>query len=186
MTSAPPLPPDEELTEEQLKALVHDFELHQKRTQELKQEKKEEIVTAVTEEPSIVEKRDVIDPSKDVDNLELLENVFDKRITEKDVTKAQDEEDNKSDSSQLLKKNDIELKTELTDPEIVSIAKIRFMAEMYDIDILEQFTNNLMELKVSRFRRGRREFIQGLHADERREQPEGNILSRIFNRGGSQ
>ena len=77
-----------------------------------------------------------------------------------------------------------EVKTELNDAEILTISKLRFMSERYNLPVLNDFTNNLMTLKISRHRKGRGEFIQGLHADERRDTGvnEG-FFSKLFNRG---
>lgn len=115
----------------------------------------------------------------DVEDLALLENVFDKRITEEDMQREMAVE-TRNDSGRLLDKEDVEVKTELNDKEIVSISKLRFIAERYDVPVLNDFTDNLMTLKISRKRKGRTEFIQGLHADERREQPNESFFSRFF------
>ena len=121
----------------------------------------------------IVEKKD------DVEGLALIENVFDKRITDKDI-QQEINKDTRNDSGRLLDKKDVEVKTELNDAEIVNISKLRFIADRYHVPVLKDFTDNLMTLKISRNRKGRTEFIQGLHADERREQPEQGFFSKIF------
>lgn len=120
--------------------------------------------------------------ASDVDDLALLENVFDKRITDKDVQREMAVE-TRNDSGRLLEKDDVEMKTELNDKEILTISKLRFVSDRYEVPALRDFTDNLMILKVSRNRKGRTEFIQGLHADERREQPNEGFFSRIFGGG---
>lgn len=122
---------------------------------------------------------------KDVDNLDLLENVFDKRVTDEQVQEERNKEESRNDSGRLLDKKDVEVKTELNDEEILTISKLRFMSERYNIPVLNAFTNNLMMLKISRNRKGRSEFIQGLHADERREQPSESMWSKIFGGRGN-
>lgn len=115
----------------------------------------------------------------DVQELALLENVFDKRITDRDVEREMAVE-TRNDSGRLLDKEDVEVKTELNDQEILTISKLRFVAERYEVPVLRDFTDNLMTLKISRHRKGRTEFIQGLHADERRETPNEGFFSKIF------
>jgi hypothetical protein len=124
------------------------------------------------------EEIEVVQPS-DVKDLAMLENVFDKRITERDVERELTAE-TRNDSGRLIDKEDVEVKTELNDQEILSISKLRFIAERYDVPVLNEFTDNLMTLKISRKRKGRQEFIQGLHADERREQPNEGFFSKLF------
>ena len=126
------------------------------------------------------EKIGVTDINKeDVNNLALLENIFDKRITDNDVDRQMAVE-TRNDSGRLLDKEDVEVKTELNDAEILTISKLRFVADRYGIPVLRDFTDNLMTLKISRNRKGRTEFIQGLHADERREQPNEGWFSKVF------
>lgn len=121
----------------------------------------------------------------DIKNLDLLENVFDKRVTDEQIQDERNKEESRNDSGRLLDKKDVEVKTELNDAEIVTISKLRFMAERYKIPVLKDFTDNLMLLKISRNRKGRGEFIQGLHADERREQPSETMWSKIFGGRGN-
>ena len=121
---------------------------------------------------------------KDVKDLNLIENVFDKRITDQDIERERASEGNQSNSRLLLDRNDVETKTELNDVEINNMSKILLIAERYNVPVLYDFAQNIMTLKISRGRRGRREFIQGLHADERREQPQEGMLSRLFGGGG--
>lgn len=117
--------------------------------------------------------------TSDVQELALLENVFDKRITEQDVQREMAVE-TRNDSGRLLDKEDIEVKTELNDKEILTMSKLLLISDRYDVPVLRDFTDNLMLLKISRGRKGRTEFIQGLHADERREQPPEGFFSKIF------
>jgi len=100
---------------------------------------------------------------KDVKDLNLIENVFDKRITDQDIERERASEGNQSNSRLLLDRNDVETKTELNDVEINNMSKILLIAERYNVPVLYDFAQNIMTLKISRGRRGRREFIQGLH-----------------------
>jgi len=120
----------------------------------------------------------VID-KQDVQDLALLENVFDKRITDRDVEREMAVE-TRNDSGRLLDKEDVEVKTELNDAEILTMSKLLLISDRYDVPVLREFTYNLMTLKISRNRKGRTEFIQGLHADERRDTPNEGFFSKIF------
>lgn len=125
------------------------------------------------------------DIEKDVENLNLLENVFDKRVTEQDIEKEKQDIENQASSKNLIDKKDIEVKTELNDQEIICMSKLMLVASRHNAPLLKDFLHNMMTLKVSRHRRGRREFIDGLHAEERRDgMPKQSFLSRIFGGGG--
>jgi len=104
----------------------------------------------------------------------LLEQVFDKTITQEDIEAQQQAQANNKDdnhgSKELFDDSKIELKTELSPVETVAIARLRFMANRYDIPAFRVFTDDIMKLKVSNRRQGRKEFIQGLHAEEKRQQ----------------
>lgn len=161
-----PLPPEEEYPE--LPAFSDDDMNLQAQPMEVQQANKEVTV-----------KHD------DVQDLALIENVFDKRITDRDIARKQEDELRRNDSGRLLEKDDVEVKTELNDKEILAISKLRFISDRYEVPALYDFTENLMTLKISRNRKGRIEFIQGLHADERREQPQQSWWGRLFG-GGTQ
>jgi len=142
-------------------------------------------IDELQQELSELEVEYVTKVNEDVDNLDLLENVFDKRITDEQVQAERKNEESRNDSGRLLDKKDVEVKTELNDAEIITITKLRFISERYGMPVLKEFTDNLMLLKISRNRKGRSEFIQGLHADERREQPSESMWSKIFGGRGN-
>lgn len=113
----------------------------------------------------------------------LIENSF-----KKEVTAEQIEEESKPRTentvAELFNAENIELKTDLYPKEVVAAAQIMFMAERYDIGGLDHFVHNLLKLKVSQLRRGRREFVEGLHAEEKKERgpdltPLGALLGRL-------
>ena len=121
---------------------------------------------------------------EDVDDLNLLENVFDKRVTDADVQQEQADMNSQASSKALIDKKDIEVKTELNSSEITAMSKLLLIAERHNAPIIGRYLENLMTLKISHKRQGRREFIQGLHADERREMPQQGFLSKLFGGGG--
>jgi hypothetical protein len=84
----------------------------------------------------------------------------------------------------LFDSKDIELKTEVDEREIIAINRLLFVGSRYRIDGMSEFVENLLKLKVSLHRRGRTEFVQGLHAEERRllgrdMSPIGALLTRL-------
>lgn len=98
----------------------------------------------------------------------LLEDYSKKTV---DMGKLEEEADKqqKTGAKALLNKEDIELKTELLPIEVLAISRLLFISERHNIKGLDQFVKRLLELKVSQHRKGRQEFIQGLHAEERRQ-----------------
>jgi len=106
---------------------------------------------------------------KALEGEQLLENSFEKKMSEKELNYLA-EQQNKKGVTQLFEKDGIGLKTELTGQETVLFSQLMFITDRYKIKGADQFINNMLELKVSLNRKGRREFIEGLHAEERREQ----------------
>lgn len=173
-----PLPPDEAMHDLVIPDDVNDLPIF---PDEIKDDEEFPVDSFEKIAPKpLIQQKTLPIQTEDVEDLDLLENVFDKRVTDDDVQREMYLESNKNDSGRLLDKKDVEVKTELNDVEIVTISKLRFMAERYRVPVLNEFTNNLMTLKISRARKGRTEFIQGLHADERREQPSESWFSRVF------
>lgn len=126
-----------------------------------------------------------VTPDKDIimQDLGLMESSFNK---EHEVTELKNEieDEKKSSAAALFNSDDIDLKTELTQKEILSISKLMFIKERYDIPHIDVFINKLLRLKISKERKGRNEFIQGLHAEERKQQggdltPIGNFLGKL-------
>lgn len=122
----------------------------------------------------------------------LLEETFDKSLTVEDLQQSAQAEPELEGAKALFDSHDIELKTDLSPREVVAASKLLFIANRYDIHGLNDFINDLLKLKVSQFRRGRGEFIQGLHAEERRGQamaqggfrPIDMLLSKLGGGGG--
>jgi hypothetical protein len=92
-----------------------------------------------------------------------------KKTVDMEKLEQEAEKQTKTGAKALLNKEDIELKTELLPIEILAISRLLFIAERHNISGLDRFTKRLLELKVSQYRKGRSEFIQGLHAEERRQ-----------------
>lgn len=89
-----------------------------------------------------------------------------------------------SNISSLFNSAEIEQKTELNTDEVLVISRLLFASQRYSLVGVDEFINNLLRLKVSHQRRGRREFIEGLHAEERRGMardagPIASFMSRV-------
>ena len=84
-------------------------------------------------------------------------------------------EDNKkkegSSVTALFNGGEIEQKSELNQREILIMSRLLFASGRYKLSGIDKFVNNLLKLKVSHRRQGRREFIDGLHAEEKHGQP---------------
>jgi hypothetical protein len=81
-------------------------------------------------------------------------------------------------AKELFNSDNIDLKSELNPKEIVAASRLLFMSERRGMPGFEHFVTNLLRLKVSNARKGRREYIEGLHAEEKKEQ--GRDMSPIL------
>lgn len=63
---------------------------------------------------------------------------------------------------EILDPENIIMKTELTDAEIVALRKLKFIGDMFHIDEVEAWIKNFMLMRVSRKRKGREEFIRSI------------------------
>jgi hypothetical protein len=99
----------------------------------------------------------------------LLEDNFNKRVSVEQID-ANTEAQSHSGVHELLTPQSIDLKSELNPKEVVAATRLLFISERYDMPGFEHFVNNLLRLKVSLMRKGRREYIEGLHAEEKKEQ----------------
>lgn len=116
-------------------------------------------------------------------DLGLLESSFNKEKEVNDIKKEVEDKNNSSVGA-LFSSQDIDLKTELTNKEILAISKLLFVSKQYNIKNIDVFINKLLRLKISKERRGRNEFIQGLHAEERKNNgqdlsPIGSFLNKL-------
>jgi len=75
-------------------------------------------------------------------------------------------------SKELLNNEGIELKTDLREPQILEVAKLRFLANRFKISALKYFIDDFLTLCVSKNRLGRKEFISALQ-NERKEKKDG-------------
>lgn len=131
-------------------------------------------------------------PIRTSEDEDLLEETFDKRLSMEELQQSVNHEPEKTGAAVLFDSKDIALKTDLSPREVVAASKLLFIANRYHIDGLSDFIYDLLRLKVSQYRKGRGEFIQGLHAEERRQQgmveggmrPIDMLLNKLSGGGG--
>jgi len=69
-------------------------------------------------------------------------------------------------SKELFSKENIEVKTDLDDQEISIIARLKFLCDELDLENFRKSLTYLMELKVSKGRKSRKEFIDSIKKQE--------------------
>ena len=93
-----------------------------------------------------------------------------------------------SDSDQALKsartlfeadKENIKLRTDLTDHEIRLLAKLRYFHTLVNIEGLDDILTEYMMLKVSRNRKSRSEFVDTVKV---KQEQQAGFFNRMFNR----
>jgi len=143
------------------------------------------------DERAFIAEQAYADLPKRISEEALLEQVFDKTITDQDIADAEaNKPRDEHGSRELFDDSKIELKTELSPVEIIAISRLRFMANRYNIPAFHDFTDDVMKLKVSHRRQGRKEFIQGLHAEEKNEKEKSSgsafdfLMSKVGLGGG--
>jgi len=63
---------------------------------------------------------------------------------------------------ELFSKEDIEVKTDLSEEEISIIARLKFLCDELDLDKFRKALTYFMELRVSKGRKSRKEFLDAL------------------------
>lgn len=100
---------------------------------------------------------------------ELIENEFNKDVHEEEIEAEIKETESKSVGA-LFNTQNISLKTELNGKEPMLFSTGKVISQRFQINELDVWLNHVLEFKVSNERKGRREYIEGLHAQEKREQ----------------
>ena len=84
----------------------------------------------------------------------------------------------------IYSKDDIEVKTDLTSPQVLAITKLGVYANTFGIEIVNTIARTFMELSVSKNRLGRKEFTEISKAAQQQQAVESQTISeRLF--GGS-
>jgi len=76
--------------------------------------------------------------------------------------------------SLLMNEENPDGKTDLTEGLIIAIGRARIMSDVFDCPELRQFCDQLIRLRVSRNRLGRKEVIEGLQAQREALRPDEN------------
>lgn len=98
------------------------------------------------------ESRKLLESEEDIDinNIEDIEEAITNQIQEV------------NESKELFDNNKIGTKTDLSDDEVVQATKLKYMAKRFDLPIYEDLLQNLMEYKLSRNRKSRKEYIESM------------------------
>lgn len=96
--------------------------------------------------------------------------VSEKRQQElKDITQIEDliskSIKEERESKELFSKKDIEVKTDISEEETSIIARLMFLCDELDLDNFRSAIVKLMELRVSKGRKSRKEYIEAIKKD---------------------
>jgi len=93
------------------------------------------------------------------------------------VTMGEEKEETINAMSVLLDSTDINLKTELSDKEILEISKLEVLGDRINSGVLNDFLLKFKELRVSKNRQGRKEFIMANDDDGNKD----GLMKTFFN-----
>lgn len=77
---------------------------------------------------------------------------------------------------------DKKTKTDLSNNEIIGLTRLKIIAEMLDIDILNKLCDNLCLFKVSKNRLGRSEIVKITHPEREDKEKSADLLQKLFNK----
>lgn len=112
---------------------------------------------------------------------DTTKNIFNRDIPQEKQTIAQVEIFDKY-ADEIFSKEDIEVKTELNDRQIVAFSRGMIFAKKYNMNLLEGLINQISIYSISKGRKGRKEFENvakanlGMHNEESTR----NIPGRLF------
>lgn len=92
----------------------------------------------------------------------------------------------KSVAKELFNKENIDLKTDVSHDEIMQITKIRFLETSFRVENVDVLLKSFLNLRVSKERKSRKEFVDTLQTENRNQQGMGfgAKLSGLFRPGG--
>lgn len=87
-------------------------------------------------------------------------------------------------TDEIYNKEDIELKTDLNDRQIVAMSSAKVFAKKYNMNLLDELVDHISLYSVSRGRKGRKEFenIAKANLGMRQEESSPSIPGRLFGR----
>jgi len=81
---------------------------------------------------------------------------------------------------EVFKNNDIKVKTELSDDQIETLNKLTTMHYIFGNPLLASNINSFMEFQLSRNRKSRLEFIDGLKSKQRDGLGDSGVLNKLM------
>lgn len=145
--------------------------------------KKKKAVKKKALTPEFIEEK-ILDPIKAQPLVPIIENgAID---TWEDRMSGEIETDNniKSVSKELFSKKDLDLRTEVSHDEINDVTRLRFLEERFKVRNIEPLVQSFLALRVSKDRKSRREFIEGLQT-ENRNASGGGFWDKFLGRGNN-
>lgn len=134
--------------------------------------------------PVVEEEKILVYPDEERKLEARANNQYGDDLLETNLSQEIESENNiKAVSKELFNKQNIALKTEVSHDEINNITRLRFLEEKFQIKNVSVLVNSLLELRVSKERKSRREFIDALQT-ENRSTNAGSFMSRFFGGGG--
>jgi len=91
--------------------------------------------------------------SVELQNITQLEDFINKNVKEE------------KESKELFSNKDIEVKTDLTEEEISIIARLKFLCDQFDLKDFRSVLIYFMELRLSKGRKSRKEFIDSIRKE---------------------
>ena len=91
-----------------------------------------------------------------------------------------DTENTKEMLALIYNKDDINVKTDLTQEQIMGVIGVELFADYYNIPILRTYTQNFKEHQISKDRKGRVEATQILTASQAQEHEESGVFDRLI------
>lgn len=117
--------------------------------------------------------QELLPAKKQVIMPEIKEPLLVDTLSAQDHGIAEQDNDIKAISRELLSKHNIEAKTELSHDEIIFVTKLRFLENRYGVRNVHVLVESLETLRVSMDRKSRREFIDALQTENRNSQATG-------------
>lgn len=83
---------------------------------------------------------------------------------------------------ELFNDDGIDTRTDISDLQVVQIARARAIAEAFDISLLNEFCDNILRLSLSKDRKSRKEFVDAFkHARQEEDFNNLGVLGNMMN-----
>lgn len=102
-------------------------------------------------------------------------------LLEESISSGQENESNiRTVSKELFSKIDVQVKTELSHNEINAATKLLFLKEQFHVDCVDDLLQSFFELRISKGRMSRKEFVDALKLENQQMRSPG--WRGLFNR----